>query len=105
MDGKHCSLARMMRPPCVASGTGQRISAPESAGSVGAPDTYGSELAEWDFWTLVALTDGDCVLVVAGVGQSVGVSAGLDDVGAEGEAVDDCGAQPWVGEGLGPAGE
>jgi hypothetical protein len=37
-----------------------------------------------------------------GVCQSVGVGAGLDDVAAEGEAVDDGGAEPGVGEGLRP---
>ena len=42
---------------------------------------------------------------VAGVGEAVGVGAGLDDVAAEGEPVDDGGAEPGVGEGLGPAGE
>ena len=41
----------------------------------------------------------------AGLGEAVGVGAGLDDVAAEGEAVDDGGAEPGVGEGLGPAAE
>jgi hypothetical protein len=39
----------------------------------------------------------------ASLGEAVGVGAGLDDVPAEGEAVDDGGAEPGVGEGLGPA--
>ena len=38
-----------------------------------------------------------------GVGKSIGVGAGFDDVAAEGEPVDDGGAEPRVGEGLGPA--
>jgi hypothetical protein len=37
------------------------------------------------------------------VGQPVGVGAGLDDVAAEGEPVDDGGAEPGVGERFGPA--
>ncbi len=36
------------------------------------------------------------------VREAVGGGAGLDDVAAEGEAVDDGGAEPGVGEGLGP---
>ena len=40
-----------------------------------------------------------------GVREAVAGGAGLDDVPAEGEPVDDGGAQPGVGEGLGPAGE
>ncbi len=43
--------------------------------------------------------------LVAGVGEAVAAGAGLDDVPAEGEAVHDRGAEAWVGEGLGPAGE
>jgi hypothetical protein len=43
--------------------------------------------------------------LVAGFGEPVGVCAGLDDVAAEGEPVDDGGAEPWVGEGLGPGRE
>src|SRR6201987_807448 len=45
--------------------------------------------------------------VVAGLGgaQPVGVGAGGDDVGVEGEPVDDGGAQPRVGEGRCPLGE
>jgi hypothetical protein len=39
------------------------------------------------------------------VGESVAGGAGLDDLTGEGEAVDDGGAEPPVGEGLGPAGE
>jgi hypothetical protein len=34
------------------------------------------------------------------VGAPVGLSVGLDDVAAEGERVDDGGAEPVVGEGL-----
>jgi len=41
----------------------------------------------------------------AGVGESVAAGPGLDDVPAEGEAVDDGGAEPGVGEGLGPVAE
>ena len=37
--------------------------------------------------------------------QPVGVGAGLDDGGFEGDPVHDRGAQPWVGEGAGPFGE
>jgi hypothetical protein len=37
-----------------------------------------------------------------GGAQPVGVGAGLDDVGVEGEPVDDGRAQPGVGEGTGP---
>src|SRR5258705_2516480 len=45
--------------------------------------------------------------LVAGLGgaQPVGVGAGGDDVGVEGEPVDDGGAEPGVGEGAGPFGE
>jgi hypothetical protein len=39
------------------------------------------------------------------VGQAVAGGAGFDDVAGEGEPVDDGRAEPWVGEGLGPAGE
>jgi hypothetical protein len=35
--------------------------------------------------------------------ESVGLGAGLDDVGVEGDAVDDRDAEPRVGERLGPA--
>lgn len=38
-----------------------------------------------------------------GVGEAVGLGAGLDDVPAKGEPVDYGGAQARVGEGLGPA--
>jgi hypothetical protein len=48
---------------------------------------------------------GSVLLGGAGAGQAVGVGAGLDDVAAEGEAVDDGGAEAGVGEGLGPAAE
>jgi hypothetical protein len=41
--------------------------------------------------------------LLAGVGEAVGVAAGLDDVGAEGESVDDRGAESGVGERFGPA--
>ena len=37
------------------------------------------------------------------MGEAVGVGAGFEDGAAEGEAVDDGGAQAGVGEGLGPA--
>jgi hypothetical protein len=37
------------------------------------------------------------------VGEAVGGGAGLDDVAVEGESVHDRGAEPRVGEGLGPA--
>jgi len=37
--------------------------------------------------------------------ESVAGGAGFDDVAAEDEAVDDGGAESWVGEGLGPAAE
>jgi hypothetical protein len=37
------------------------------------------------------------------LGQAVRVGAGLGDVAVEGDAVDDRGAEPWIGEGLGPA--
>lgn len=43
------------------------------------------------------------VLLLERVGESVGLGAGFDDVGAEGEPVDDGGAEAGVGEGLGPA--
>ena len=39
------------------------------------------------------------------LGEPVGVGAGFDDGAAEGVSVDDGGAEPRVGEGLGPAGE
>jgi len=39
------------------------------------------------------------------VGESVAAGPGLDDVPAEGESVGDGGAEPGVGEGLGPAAE
>jgi hypothetical protein len=39
------------------------------------------------------------------LGKPVGVGVGFDDGAAEGESVDDGGAEPRVGEGLGPAGE
>ncbi len=45
------------------------------------------------------------IWVRAGVGEAVAAGSGLDDVAAEGEAVDDGGAEPGVGEGLGPAAE
>src|ERR1700693_312709 len=41
----------------------------------------------------------------AGPGEAVGIGAGLDDVAAEGDAVDDGGAEAGVGECLGPAAE
>ena len=44
-------------------------------------------------------------LAGSGRGEAVGVGAGLDDVAAEGEAVDDGRAEAGVGEGLGPAAE
>jgi hypothetical protein len=43
--------------------------------------------------------------LLAGGLEAVGVGAGFDDVGVEGEPVDDRGAQAWVGEGAGPFGE
>jgi hypothetical protein len=42
---------------------------------------------------------------LAGGLEAVGVGAGLDDVGVEGEPVDDGGAEARVGEGAGPFGE
>ena len=39
------------------------------------------------------------------MGEAVGVGAGFDDGAFEGEPVDDGGAESWVGEGFGPAGE
>src|SRR5271166_5168406 len=45
------------------------------------------------------------VLLLAGVGEAVGDGAGLDDLPSEGQPVDDRGAEPRIGEGLGPAGE
>ena len=39
------------------------------------------------------------------MGEPVAGGAGLDDLAVEGESVDDGGAEPRVGEGLGPAGE
>ena len=39
------------------------------------------------------------------MGEAVGIAPGVDNVAAEGEPVDDRGAEPRVGEGLGPAGE
>lgn len=36
---------------------------------------------------------------------AVGIAAGFDDVAAEGEAVNDGGAESWIGECLGPAAE
>ncbi len=41
----------------------------------------------------------------AAVSEAVGLGAGLEDVAAEGEPVDDGGAESGVGEGLAPAGE
>jgi hypothetical protein len=38
------------------------------------------------------------------VGESVGLGSGLDDGAAEGEPVNDRGAEPGVGEGFRPAG-
>jgi hypothetical protein len=43
------------------------------------------------------------LLACAGVGEPVGVGAGFVDGAAEGEPVHDGGAEPRVGEGLGPA--
>ena len=44
-----------------------------------------------------------CVTFVCGVGEPelIGVGAGLDDMGAEGEPVND-GGEPGIGEGLTP---
>jgi hypothetical protein len=39
------------------------------------------------------------VLLGAGLGEPVGIGAGFEDVAAEGEPVDDRGAEPGVGEG------
>jgi hypothetical protein len=41
----------------------------------------------------------------SGAREAVGVGAGLDDVAAEGQSVDDAGAEVRGGEGLGPPGE
>jgi hypothetical protein len=46
---------------------------------------------------------GGGLLLGAGGAQPVGVGAGFDDVAAEGEPVDDRGAETGVGEGFGPA--
>lgn len=43
--------------------------------------------------------------VSQGVGESVGVGAGFDDVAAEGEAIDDGRAEPRISERLGPSAE
>src|SRR6516225_2394928 len=55
----------------------------------------------------MAGSSGSGVRGLAGPGraQPVGVGAGLDDVGVEGEPVDDGGAEPGVGEGGGPFAE
>ena len=37
--------------------------------------------------------------------QSVGLGAGLEEAGVEGDSVDDGGDQPWVGEDGAPLGE
>ncbi len=49
------------------------------------------------------VSGGWCLALLAGMGEAVGVAAGLDDVGAVGEPVDDRGAEPGVGEGFRPA--
>lgn len=43
------------------------------------------------------------LLAGLGLGEAVGLGAGLDDGAVEGEAVHDGCAEPGVGEGLGPA--
>src|SRR5690606_2550061 len=43
--------------------------------------------------------------LLRGLGQAVGVGAGLEDGAAEGEPVDDGSAEPGVAEGLCPAAE
>ena len=48
---------------------------------------------------------GGCLALGGGGGQPVGLGAGLDDVGLEGEPVHDRLAEPLVGEGLVPLGE
>ena len=45
------------------------------------------------------------LLAGAGGGESVGLGAGVDDVGVEGEPVDDGGGQSGVGEGVAPLAE
>ena len=45
------------------------------------------------------------LLVVFGVGEAVGIGSGFDDVAAEGESVDDRGAESGVGECFRPARE
>ena len=45
---------------------------------------------------------GGCLPVGPGGAQAVGVGAGVDDVGVEGEAVNDGRGEPGVGEGLAP---
>lgn len=49
------------------------------------------------------MRSGCAVVLSLGMGQPVGIGAGLDDGAAEGEPVDDRSAKARVGEGLGPA--
>src|SRR5664279_1814782 len=65
-------------------------------------------LAVTEYWSPVGRVGGEVSaggLFRFGVGQPVGVGAGLDDVAAEGEPVDDGGAEPGVGERFRPARE
>src|SRR5262249_55756122 len=55
--------------------------------------------------TFAGLVSGSGGLPGFGGAQPVGVGAGVDDVGVEGEPVDDGRAEPRVGEGGGPLGE
>ena len=47
-------------------------------------------------------SSGGSFLFLAGGAEPVGGGAGVDDVGVEGEAIDDGGGQSWVGEGGSP---
>src|SRR5947209_8495894 len=65
--------------------------------SVSSMASAGSRLMLPGFWS--------GVLGGLGAGEAVRVGSGLDDGAVEGEAVDDRGAEPGVGERLGPAAE
>ena len=82
-----------------------------SAPSAGARDTPVTSIC--GFWPhsmagagwLAGRSPGRGGLLCAGAGEPVGVGAGFEDVAAEGEPVDDRGAEPGVSEGFGPAAE